>query len=34
VQAAGAAAMINKPLKKDEVIEVLQTVLSGGTVWN
>jgi two-component system chemotaxis response regulator CheY len=34
VKAAGAAAMINKPLKKDEVTEVLQTVLSGGTVWN
>jgi two-component system, chemotaxis family, chemotaxis protein CheY len=34
VKAAGAAAMINKPLKKDEVTEVLHTVLSGGTVWN
>jgi len=34
VKAAGAAAMINKPLKKDEVIEVLNTVLAGGTTWN
>jgi two-component system chemotaxis response regulator CheY len=34
VRAAGAAAMVNKPLKKDEVIEVLNTVLAGGTTWN
>jgi two-component system chemotaxis response regulator CheY len=34
VKAAGAAAMINKPLKSDEVIEVLKIVLAGGTVWN
>jgi two-component system chemotaxis response regulator CheY len=34
VKAAGAAAMINKPLKKDELATVLSTVLSGGAAWN
>jgi two-component system, chemotaxis family, chemotaxis protein CheY len=34
VQAAGAAAMIHKPVKKEELVEVLNKVLSGGTVWN
>jgi two-component system chemotaxis response regulator CheY len=34
VKAAGAAAMINKPVKKDELVAVMNTVLSGGTVWN
>jgi two-component system chemotaxis response regulator CheY len=34
VQEAGAAAVINKPINKDEVAEVLNVVLSGGTVWN
>lgn len=34
VQAAGAAAMIHKPVKKEELVDVLNTVLSGGTVWN
>ena len=33
-QAAGAAAMINKPLKKDELAAVLNTVLSGGAAWS
>lgn len=34
VKAAGAAAMINKPVKKEELVSVLNTVLSGGTVWS
>lgn len=34
VKAAGAAAMINKPLKREELAAVMATVLSGGTVWN
>ena len=34
VKAAGAAAMINKPLKKDELTDILDQVLAGGTVWN
>ena len=33
-QAAGAAAMINKPLKKEELAATLQTVLSGGATWS
>jgi two-component system chemotaxis response regulator CheY len=34
VKAAGAAAIIHKPLKRDELGVVLGTVLSGGTVWS
>ncbi|MGN6385101.1 MAG: response regulator [Verrucomicrobiota bacterium] len=34
VQAAGAAAMVNKPLNKEELTEVLNRVLNGGTAWN
>jgi two-component system, chemotaxis family, chemotaxis protein CheY len=34
VKAAGAAAIINKPLKRDEISSVLNTVLSGGTLWS
>ena len=34
VKEAGAVAMINKPLKKDELKTVLSTVLAGGTVWS
>jgi DNA-binding NarL/FixJ family response regulator len=34
VKAAGAAAIVNKPLKKDELATVLSTVLSGGSVWS
>ena len=34
VQATGAAAIINKPIKKEELASVLETVLSGGTAWN
>jgi two-component system, chemotaxis family, chemotaxis protein CheY len=31
---AGAVAMVNKPVTKDQLAEVLAIVLSGGTVWN
>ena len=34
VHAAGAAAIINKPLKREELASVLGTVLAGGTTWN
>jgi two-component system, chemotaxis family, chemotaxis protein CheY len=34
VKASGAAAIIHKPLKRDELGVVLGTVLSGGTVWS
>ena len=34
VKDAGAAAMINKPVNKEELAEVLNTVLKGGTTWN
>ena len=34
VHAAGAAAMVNKPLNKEELTEVLNRVLNGGTAWN
>jgi two-component system chemotaxis response regulator CheY len=34
VKSAGAAAMVNKPLKKEELRDVLAAVLSGGTAWN
>ena len=34
VKEAGAVAMVNKPLKKEELAEVLRTVLSGGVAWN
>jgi len=33
VKAAGAVAMVNKPLKKEELVSVLSTVLSGGVAW-
>jgi CheY-like chemotaxis protein len=33
VRAAGAAAIINKPLKKEELAAILSTVLSGGVSW-
>ena len=32
-KAAGAAAVINKPLKKEELTSVLDVVLTGGTAW-
>jgi two-component system, chemotaxis family, chemotaxis protein CheY len=34
VQAAGAAAIVNKPMKKEELASVLATVLSGGVAWS
>jgi CheY-like chemotaxis protein len=34
VRTAGAAAIVNKPLNKDELTEVLKLVLSGGVAWN
>jgi CheY-like chemotaxis protein len=29
----GASAMINKPVTKEELAEVLEVILNGGTVW-
>ena len=34
VQGAGAAAIVNKPVKKDELASVVATVLSGGAAWS
>jgi two-component system chemotaxis response regulator CheY len=34
VKISGAAAMINKPVTKEQLGEVLEVVLKGGTVWN
>lgn len=34
VKDSGAAAMINKPVTKEQLGEVLEIVLKGGTVWN
>ena len=34
VKTAGAAAIINKPLQREELASVLKAVLAGGTVWN
>ena len=34
VKAAGAAAVVNKPLNKEELANVVKTVLSGGAVWS
>jgi two-component system chemotaxis response regulator CheY len=34
VRAAGASAMINKPVNKEELASVLETVLSGGVAWS
>ena len=34
VQAGGAVAMINKPLKREELVSVLGTVLAGGSIWS
>ena len=34
VKSAGAMGIINKPLKREELASVLETVLAGGTVWN
>jgi two-component system chemotaxis response regulator CheY len=34
VKEGGAAAMINKPVTKEQLAEVLDVVLKGGTLWN
>ena len=34
VEESGAAAMINKPFNKEKVLELVTTVLEGGTVWS
>lgn len=34
VKAAGAVAMVNKPVVKEQLEEVLAITLAGGTVWN
>lgn len=34
VKGAGAAGMINKPLKREDLAAAVETVLAGGTVWN
>jgi CheY-like chemotaxis protein len=33
VKEAGAVAMVNKPVTKEQISEVLGIILSGGTVW-
>ena len=33
VKDGGAAAMINKPVTKEQLAEVLEIVLTGGTIW-
>lgn len=34
VKDAGAVAMVNKPVSKEQLAEVLTIALAGGTVWN
>jgi two-component system chemotaxis response regulator CheY len=34
VRAAGAAAMVNKPVQREELATVIATILSGGVAWN
>lgn len=34
VKTAGAVAMVNKPLKREELVSILNTVLAGGAVWS
>ena len=34
VKGAGAVAMVNKPVTKEQLAEVLNVVLNGGTVWS
>ncbi len=34
VREAGAAAIVNKPVNKEEMAEVVAVVLGGGTAWN
>src|SRR6185369_865235 len=34
VKGAGAAAMVNKPVTREQLAEVLAVALTGGTVWS
>jgi two-component system chemotaxis response regulator CheY len=34
IKAAGAKGILNKPISKEQLAAVLQTVLAGGTAWN
>jgi two-component system chemotaxis response regulator CheY len=34
VKTAGASALINKPIKREELSEVVEIVLQGGNAWN
>jgi two-component system chemotaxis response regulator CheY len=34
VKESGAAAMVNKPVTKEQMADVLDVVLSGGTTWS
>lgn len=34
VREAGAAAIVNKPLKKEDLGAILATILTGGDAWN
>jgi CheY-like chemotaxis protein len=34
VRAAGAAAMVNKPVQREELATAIATILSGGVAWN
>ena len=34
VKASGAAGIIHKPLKREDLAAAVETVLAGGTVWN
>jgi CheY-like chemotaxis protein len=34
VRSAGAAAIVNKPLDREELASVIEKVLSGGVAWN
>jgi CheY-like chemotaxis protein len=34
IQQTGGAAMVNKPVDKQQFTEVVSAVLAGGTVWN
>lgn len=34
VKAAGAAAFINKPVNRQQLVQLVKTVLAGGTTWS
>jgi two-component system chemotaxis response regulator CheY len=34
VKEAGASALVNKPLNREEFVELLELIWSGGTSWN